>query len=109
MVHCPHKLSSAKVRQDFIVGYFVGVSSTEGVISYSMPQGERRGPGVDLLDFTYDGTVADGYLSGGIGQLMDGVEGPTNFRFNPDGSGRKGYDWIGWKNESGSELESASR
>ena len=73
----------------------------DGVVSYSMPQGERRGPEVDLFDFTYDGKVSDGYLSGGLGQLMDGVEGSSNFRFDPDNSGRKGYDWVGWKNDSG--------
>jgi len=64
-----------------------------------MPQGER-GPGVDLFDFTYDGKVTETYLSGGLGQLVDGVEGKNNFRFEPDSSGRKGYDWIGWKNDT---------
>ena len=33
---------------------------------------------------------------------MDGVEGNSNFRFDPDNSGRKGYDWVGWKNDSSS-------
>jgi len=75
-------------------------ASADGAVAYSMPQGERRGPEVDLYDFTYDGKVSDTYLSGGLGQLMDGVEGNSNFRFDPDNSGRKGYDWIGWKNDS---------
>jgi len=64
----------------------------DGVVAYNMPQGERRGPEVDLFDFTYDGKVTDTYLSGGLGQLMDGVEGNSNFRFDPDNSGRKGCE-----------------
>ena len=62
-----------------------------------MPQGDRRAPDVDLRDLTYDGRVTDRYLSGGLGQLTDGVEGHSNFRLDPDGSGRKGYEWVGWR------------
>jgi discoidin domain receptor family protein 2 len=65
-----------------------------------MPQGERRGSEVDLFDYTYDGRVTETHLTGGLGQLVDGIEGPTNFRFDPDNSGRKGYDWVGWKNDT---------
>lgn len=65
-----------------------------------MPQGERRGLEVDLYDFTYDGTINDNSLSGGLGQLMDGVEGQSNFRVDPSSIGIKGYEWVGWKNES---------
>lgn len=67
-----------------------------------MPQGDRRGTEVDLFDFTYDGDVrADSsYLVGGLGQLTDGVEGHSNFRQDLDGWGRKGYEWVGWKNDS---------
>ena len=72
----------------------------DGVISYSMPQGERRGVELDLYDFTYDGKVTETYLSGGLGQLMDGIDGPPNFRLDPDGLGKKGYEWIGWKNDT---------
>jgi len=69
-------------------------------VSYSMPQGERRGSELDFLDFTYDGRVTDTQLSGGLGQLTDGIEGPSNFRVDQDGSRRKGYDWVGWKNDT---------
>jgi discoidin domain receptor family member 2 len=66
-----------------------------------MPQGDRRGTELDLFDFTYDGEVrSDNYLVGGLGQLTDGVEGHTNFRQDLDGVGRKGYEWVGWKNDS---------
>jgi len=76
---------------------------TDGVLSYSMPQGHRRSPDVDLRDFTYDGRVTEHYVSGGLGQLTDGVEGHSNFRLDPDGWGRKGYEWVGWqRNESAS-------
>ncbi len=65
-----------------------------------MHQGVRRGTDIDLYDFTYDGAVQDGRLSGGMGQLTDGQEGNTNFRLDPSGSGVKGYEWIGWKNDT---------
>ncbi len=46
-----------------------------------MQQGERRGTDIALLDFTYDGNLErDVMLSGGLGQLTDGVEGQSNFR-----------------------------
>jgi len=80
-----------------------------------MPQGDHLTPDVDLRDFTYDGQVTDHYLSGGLGQLTDGVEGHSNLRLDPDGWGRKGYEWVGWRNDStrsttveGNDLESDS-
>jgi discoidin domain receptor family protein 2 len=73
---------------------------TDAVVSYTMPQGERRGSEVDLYDFTYDGSLEDGLLSGGLGQLTDGAEGQSNFRLDPDNLGIKGYEWIGWKNDT---------
>ncbi len=65
-----------------------------------MVEGERRGADINLQDITYDGSIKDRYLSGGLGQLTDGTEGHTNFRLDPLGVGVKGYDWIGWRNES---------
>lgn len=72
----------------------------DGVVAYDMPQGERRGNEVDLFDFTYDGTVEGGQLAGGLGQLTDGEEGQSNFRLDPSALGTKGYEWVGWKNET---------
>ena len=69
-------------------------------MSYDMLQGERRGNDINLSDFTYDGRNEDGMLSGGMGQLMDGDEGQHNFRLDPQALGVKGYDWVGWRNES---------
>ena len=65
-----------------------------------MDQGERRGTEVDLYDFTYDGDISDFRLSNGMGQLTDGILGETNFRLDPKGFGNKGYEWVGWRNES---------
>ncbi|KAL2724335.1 discoidin domain-containing receptor 2 isoform X2, partial [Vespula squamosa] len=60
----------------------------EGLVSYSMPQGIKRGSEVDLSDRTYDGSEEGGYLSGGLGQLVDGQKGPDNFRLDISGNGK---------------------
>lgn len=72
----------------------------DGLLSYSMPQGEQKGEGVDLYDFTYDGIIKGGYVSGGLGQLTDGMEGHSNFHIDPENSGRKGFEWVGWLNNA---------
>ena len=66
-----------------------------------MRQGERRGTDMEFFDFTYDGTVKDGLLSGGLGQLVDYEVGEANFRLDGQNLGRKGYEWVGWRNDSG--------
>lgn len=53
-----------------------------------MPQGERRGAEIDLLDNTYDGTKESNFLLGGLGQLTDGVVGGDNFKQDISGMGR---------------------
>lgn len=46
--------------------------------------------GLDVRDISYDGIVGEnGYLSGGLGRLFDGVIGEDNFEKNPNG-------WVGW-------------
>jgi len=69
----------------------------DGVVSYDMPVGERRGHDVELSDATYDGlrTDAGRRLTGGLGQLTDGHLGQSNFRV--DRYGTRGYEWIGWR------------
>ncbi|PBC31948.1 Discoidin domain-containing receptor [Apis cerana cerana] len=79
-----------------------GCPWTEGLVSYSMPQGIKRGSEVDLSDRTYDGREEGGYLSGGLGQLVDGQKGPDNFRL--DSGNGKGYEWVGWRNDTPSML-----
>ncbi|KAL8625921.1 hypothetical protein ACOMHN_012513 [Nucella lapillus] len=77
-----------------------GCDWTDGTVSYDMPQGHRRGAEVDLYDFTYDGLVEDSYLTGGLGQLTDWDYGDTNFRLDTKKMGVKGYEWVGWKNDT---------
>ena len=61
-----------------IVFFFFAFS--DGVQSYDMPAGQKRGAEVWMSDFTYDGNTKDDYHSGGLGQLTDWEEGITNFR-----------------------------
>ena len=75
---------------------YVGCPLTEGVVSYSIPQGMVRGS-FELMDQTYDGKEDSrtGELRGGLGQLVDGRYGYDNFKTQK--GYLKGYDWIGWK------------
>jgi len=67
-----------------------------------MRQGDRRGTDLDLYDYSYDGSFvsAGNRLVGGMGQLTDGEEGQANFRLDPSATGRRGYEWVGWKSDS---------
>ena len=67
---------------------------------------------MELIDRTYDGSVLNKghhpsarsgsfqstYLTGGLGQLMDGMLGDSNFRRH---HGSKGVEWVGWKRRGG--------
>ena len=55
---------------------------------------------MNLLDFTYDGLIDGGTLTGGLGQLTDGIEGQSNFRLDVSTFDTKGYEWVGWRNET---------
>ncbi|KAL3871570.1 hypothetical protein ACJMK2_039561 [Sinanodonta woodiana] len=72
----------------------------DGVVSYYVRQGDRRGAEVDLFDFSYDGMIEDNYLTQGLGQLTDGEYGDTNFRLDKVVHKIKGYEWVGWRNDS---------
>lgn len=72
---------------------------SDGVVSYDVPQGQKYGSDLDLVDLTYDGTFKD-ILYDGLGQLMDGEEGQANFRLDPLDHSTKGSKWIGWRNDS---------
>jgi len=80
-----------------------GCDWKEGIVSYSMPQGHVRGSELVLFDFAYDGEEKNGFLSGGLGQLVDGDEGFHNFRLDNQNIGKKGYEWVGWRNDSSTE------
>lgn len=58
------------------------------MLSYSCPQGLKRGPELDLSDRIYDGREESGYLSHGLGQLVDGQKGQDNFRLDIAGHGK---------------------
>ena len=77
---CEAKQNMSNGLSEIHFNKFYSILFPDGIVSYNMPQGDRRGAEVDLYDFTYDGTINDGYLSGGLGQLTDGQEGNTNFR-----------------------------
>ncbi|XP_036149623.1 epithelial discoidin domain-containing receptor 1 isoform X2 [Monomorium pharaonis] len=68
---------------------------SDGVVSYSMPQGDKRGNGWEFFDATYDGHW-DGELRRGLGQLTDGRTGPDNFKMHND----RAQGWVGWRNDS---------
>ena len=68
-------------------------------ISYTMREGESRGE-IDLFDFFYDGQKENGVLSGGLGQLTDLKDGVDNFRLDVQELGKKGYEWVGWRNDT---------
>lgn len=71
----------------------------EGIVSYTIPQGDRFSSTVDLSDKIYDGGRDDSTLHDGLGQLTDGVEGGDNFKAEYSKYG-KGYEWVGWRNDS---------
>ncbi|XP_017770325.1 PREDICTED: epithelial discoidin domain-containing receptor 1-like [Nicrophorus vespilloides] len=74
-----------------------GCKWTDGIVSYSMPQGDKRGSNWEFYDFGYDGHWDGHDLKYGLGQLIDGKFGQDNFKLDF-------YDdlqtWVGWKNDS---------
>ncbi|CAN0381923.1 unnamed protein product [Lampetra planeri] len=67
-----------------------GVLLSATVLRYSAPQGQILA-GTTLFDDGYTGsTDANGILSGGRGQLVDSVVGPSNWKENA------GREWVGW-------------
>lgn len=71
---------------------------TDGIVAYSMPQGETRGNDWEFYDSIYDG-LWDGELRRGLGQLIDGKAGPDNFKSGFH-THEKGKGWVGWKNDT---------
>ncbi|XP_075990712.1 discoidin domain-containing receptor 2-like isoform X2 [Anticarsia gemmatalis] len=65
-----------------------------GIVSYSMPKGDKRSNGVELTDMIYDGQWSD-ELRGGLGQLVDGRFGGDEIR-----EAAKNSAWVGWRNDS---------
>lgn len=74
-----------------------GCRWTDGILSYSMPQGDKRGSNWEFYDTAYDGHWDGDELRHGLGLLTDGKFGRDDFKL-------AFYDnspsWVGWKNDS---------
>ena len=74
-----------------------GCPWNDGVVSYSMPQGDKRGAW-EFFDAAYDGYWNE-ELARGLGQLTDGRTGPDNFKASYFDSS-KDQGWVGWRNDT---------
>ncbi|CAB1319274.1 unnamed protein product, partial [Coregonus sp. 'balchen'] len=76
----------------------------DGLTSYSSPEGQLMMPPgypiASLNDSTYDGAHERRKLSGGLGQLTDGVIGQDDFLRTRQYHVWPGYDYVGWRNGS---------
>ncbi|MEQ2187367.1 hypothetical protein GOODEAATRI_004009, partial [Goodea atripinnis] len=77
----------------------------DGLVSYSAPEGQLMMlpsyPHISLNDSTYDGVHDKSRkLSGGLGQLTDGVTGQDNFLKTRQYKVWLGYDYLGWRNDT---------
>lgn len=94
-----HKLNTNFCGYSLVCLFFFRFES-DGPIRYSMPDGQFGGRYGDLIDDTYDGVrLKNEYLTGGLGQLTDGVLGADNLKLNG------GYEWIGWRATQNSSLQ----
>ncbi|TGZ50938.1 Uncharacterized protein DBV15_11023, partial [Temnothorax longispinosus] len=75
-----------------------GCPWNDGIVSYSMPQGDKRN-NWEFFDATYDG-YWDGQLLRGLGQLTDGRIGPESIKMSYFDNYDRSQGWVGWKNES---------
>ncbi|XP_050301157.1 discoidin domain-containing receptor 2-like [Anthonomus grandis grandis] len=74
-----------------------GCKWTDEILSYSMPQGDKKGNNWEFYDFSYDGDW-DGYLlKSGLGQLVDGLTAPDDFRESFQFKNLQG--WVGWRSD----------
>ncbi|CAF1363826.1 unnamed protein product [Adineta ricciae] len=74
----------------------------DGLTSYSIPQGDKRGFSAQFFDETYDGENDNGTLKDGLGQLTDGIFAHDDYHLADliQGQDQSGCDWIGWKRKS---------
>ena len=68
-----------------------------------MSQGDQWDNQLGFQDLQYDGDITNHQLTGGLGQLTDGERGQSNFRYSRPGLNIKGYEWVGWKNDTKDE------
>jgi hypothetical protein len=74
-----------------------GCLSSDHLLSYSIPQGDKRSFDMDFSDKTYDGHLTNSVLQNGLGQLIDGDIGSDDIRVDSQSWGVRGFEWIGWK------------
>ncbi|XP_018324975.1 epithelial discoidin domain-containing receptor 1 [Agrilus planipennis] len=74
-----------------------GCRWTDGIISYSMPQGDKRGSNWEFYDATYDGHWDGDELRHGLGLLTDGKFGRSDFKESFNDNSQL---WVGWKNDT---------
>ncbi|CAF1088238.1 unnamed protein product [Rotaria magnacalcarata] len=72
-----------------------GCLSSDHLISYSIPQGDRRSYDMDFSDKTYDAHLSR--PTNGLGQLIDGDIGSDDIRLDTQSWGSRGFEWVGWK------------
>ena len=65
------------------------VSFSDGLLTYRMPQGDRRGSAYEFYDWTYDGEWKGDVLSNGLGCLTDGDFGPEDYKLSYYAQGRR--------------------
>lgn len=75
-----------------------GCRWTDGIVSYSMPQGDKRGASWEFYDTAYDGHWDGERLLYGLGQLTDGRVAPDDFKVAFHETNLQG--WVGWKNDT---------
>lgn len=73
----------------------------DGIVSYSMPQGDKRGPNWEFYDTSYDGYWDGGRLRDGLGLLTDGLTGPEDFK---ETFYELSQGWVGWRNDTREEA-----
>ena len=56
------------------------ISCLGKIISYSMPQGDKRGATYEFYDWNYDGEWRGESLSNGLGALTDSNLGPADYK-----------------------------
>ncbi|KAJ8683779.1 hypothetical protein QAD02_019571, partial [Eretmocerus hayati] len=71
-----------------------GCPDHSGIVSYEMPES----PATELSDTSYDGERSNGWLSRGLGRLVDGETGDDNYR--QDIAPGRGTGWVAWMRDN---------
>ena len=89
-----------QIQMEHRRGTLLHSNNTEGLVHYNMPVGHRFNRKVSLQDEVYDGEVLDGWMRGGLGQLVDERLGRWNLR-------NGGVEWVGWRKEAKNDVPDA--